>query len=127
MSLKNDAFPSSVAFEEINNALKASDAERKDAIKKANAIFAFKLKNKSGEEQSWHIDLKKDGVVRKGLVKDPTVTLSLSDEDFGKLIAGKANAQKMFMTGSIRVSGDIMKANVMQTILKKAQVPKPKL
>ncbi|KAI6249697.1 Fatty acid-binding protein [Erysiphe necator] len=127
MSLKNDAFPSSVAFDDINNALKASESERKQAIKQANAIFAFKLTNASGEEQSWHIDLKKDGEVRKGLGTKPTVTLSLSEEDFGKLIAGKANPQRMFMSGRLRVSGDIMKANAMQSILKKAQAPKSTL
>ncbi|POS85395.1 hypothetical protein EPUL_003151, partial [Erysiphe pulchra] len=121
LTVSIDAFPSSVAFDDINSVLKSSDSERKQAIKQANAIFAFKLKNKSGDEESWHIDLKNDGEVRKGLGTNPTVTLSLSDEDFGKLVAGKANPQRMFMTGSLRVSGDIMKANVMQSILKKAQ------
>ncbi|RKF81458.1 Fatty acid-binding protein [Golovinomyces cichoracearum] len=127
MSLKKDAFPNSGAFDEINDYLKASDSQRQQAIKMAKAKFAFKLRNKKGDEQSWHIDLKDKGEVLEGLGEDPTVTLSLSDEDFGKLVAGKGNAQRMFMTGSLRVSGDIMKANVMPTILKKAMASKAKL
>jgi hypothetical protein len=152
-----DAFPSSEAFETINAALQASDAERKDAIKQGNAVFAFTLKNKAGETESWHIDLKNKGEVGKGLgdkptgmapcakdwplrwdlghsarrsIADPapqTVTLSLSDEDFGKLVNGKANAQRLFMGGKLKVKGDVMKATKMEPILKKAQAVKAKL
>lgn len=49
------------------------------------------------------------------------VTLSLSDEDFGKLVAGKANAQRLFMGGKLKIKGDMMKATRMEPILKKAQ------
>merc|ERR1711939_957258 len=121
MSLKNDAFPSSAAFDTINDTLKSSDAERKDAIKQVNAVFAFTLKNKAGETESWHIDLKNKGEVGKGLGEKPTVTLSLSEEEFGKLVSGKANAQRLFMSGKLKVKGDVMKATKMEPILKKAQ------
>jgi putative sterol carrier protein len=47
--------------------------------------------------------------------------LSLSDEDFGKLVGGKANAQRLFMSGKLKVKGDVMKATKMEPILKKAQ------
>lgn len=67
-----DAFPSSEAFEAIHAALQSSDAERKDAIKQGNAVFAFTLKNKAGETESWHIDLKNKGEVGKGLGDKPT-------------------------------------------------------
>lgn len=50
-----------------------------------------------------------------------TVTLSLSDEDFAKLVAGKANAQRLFMGGKLKIKGDMMKATRMEPILKKAQ------
>jgi putative sterol carrier protein len=55
------------------------------------------------------------------------VTLSLSDEDFGKLVNGKANAQRLFMSGKLKIKGDIMKATKMEPILKKAQGVKAKL
>jgi len=46
----------------------------------------------------------------------------LKDDDFAKLIAGKANAQKLFMSGKLKVKGDVMKATRMEPILKKAQM-----
>lgn len=49
------------------------------------------------------------------------VQLNLSDADFTKLISGKANAQKLFMSGKLKVKGDVMKATKMEPILKKAQ------
>ena len=170
---KTAAFPSSEAFEVINAALKSSDAERKDAMKQGNAVFAFVLKNKAGEEDTWNIDLKTKGEVSKGLGDKPTgmyylftnqphtgtnsahsrfglrrrvsetsskfggaefehtntclVTLTLSDDDFGKLVSGKANAQRLFMGGKLKVKGDVMKATKLDPILKKAQAVKSKL
>lgn len=66
-----DNFPSSVAFDNINEALNASEADRKDAIKQGNAVFAFTLKNKAGETESWHIDLKQTGKVGTGTGEKP--------------------------------------------------------
>ena len=55
------------------------------------------------------------------LVVGNPVTLLLSDEDFGKLVAGKTQAQRLFMSGKLKVKGDVMKATKMEPILKKAQ------
>jgi putative sterol carrier protein len=124
-----DSFPSSAAFDEIARSLSASEADRKDAIKKGGAIFAFTLKNPAAETDSWYIDLKETGTVGKGLApegKKAAVTLSLSDKDFGQLVQGKANAQKLFMGGKLKVKGDVMKASRMGDILKQAQTG-PKL
>ncbi|EON67096.1 hypothetical protein W97_06349 [Coniosporium apollinis CBS 100218] len=125
MSLKSDAFPSSTAFDAISSSLSSSESERKTAIKQGNAIFAFTLKNTSGATESWHIDLKSSGTVGRGEKPDGAskadVTLVLSDKDFGELVAGKANAQKLFMSGKLKVRGDVMKATKMEPILKRAQ------
>merc|ERR1711879_279405 len=118
MSLKEDAWPSSAAFDLIASAL-SDDAERKDAIKKGGAIFAFTLKNGEGAQESWYIDLKETGKVDTGLApsgKEPTVTLILSDTEFAKLISGKANAQKLYMGGKLKIKGDVMKATKMEPI-----------
>lgn len=66
MSLANPAFPSSQAFDLINEGLAADEAERKNAIKKGGCVFAFTLKNKEGKQESWYLDLKKEGKVGKG-------------------------------------------------------------
>ena len=49
------------------------------------------------------------------------VTLLLSDEDFGSLVSGRANAQRLFMAGKLKIRGNVMKATKMEPILKKAQ------
>lgn len=37
------------------------------------------------------------------------VTLSLSDEDFAKMVSGKTQAQRLFMSGKLKIKGDVMK------------------
>lgn len=49
-----------------------------------------------------------------------SVTLQLSDTDFSSLIGGKTTAQKLFMSGKLKVRGDVMKATRMEPILKRA-------
>lgn len=142
LTLATDKFPSSAAFEAINEALNASEADKKDAIKQGNGIYAFTLKNAAGETDSWHIDLKNEGKVNKGVGEKADgrschvywskgaqlltrlgslVTLSLSDADFGNLVAGKGNAQRLFMAGKLKIKGNVMKATKLDPILKKAQ------
>ncbi|KIV96063.1 hypothetical protein B0A52_06643 [Exophiala mesophila] len=124
MSLKNDAFPSSEAFDVIQSALSSSEADRKDAVAQGKAIFAFKLKNDQGQEEAWHLDLKESGKVGKGEApqgKKADVTLSLSDENFGKLVSGKTKAQSLFMSGKLKIKGNVMKATKMEPILAKAK------
>ncbi|KAL2812501.1 SCP2 sterol-binding domain-containing protein [Aspergillus granulosus] len=124
MSLKVDGFPSSAAFDVINSSLQSDEAERKDAVKTAQTVVAFTLKNSSGKEESWYLDLKDKGVVGKGAAPaggKADVTLQLSDADFGSLVSGQANAQKLFMGGKLKIKGNIMKATKMEPVLKKAQ------
>jgi len=124
MSVSDPTFPASAAFDTIGAALAASDKDRQEAIKKGGAIFAFTLKNTAGKEESWHIDLKKEGKVGKGTApagEKPTVTLVLSDDDFGKLVRGTAKAQTLFMGGKLRIRGDLMKATRLEPILGQAQ------
>ncbi|KAM0200226.1 hypothetical protein ACHAPQ_006147 [Fusarium lateritium] len=116
-----DKFPASAAFDAIQAAINASDADRKDAIKQGNGVYAFTLKNASGDEASWHIDLKETGQVATGTGAKPDVTLILSEENFGKLVAGKANAQRLFMGGKLKIKGNVMKATKLDPVLKKAQ------
>ena len=67
--LTTEKFPSSGSFDLIASAL-SDESERKDAIKKSGAIFAFTLKNSNGETAEWHIDLKESGNVAKGLAPE---------------------------------------------------------
>ena len=104
--------------------MQSDDAARKDAIKQGQAIFTFKLKNTAGKEEAWHIDMKETGTVARGEApsgKKPDVVLSLSDENFGKMVSGKTKAQQLFMSGKLKIKGNVMKATKMEPILAKAQ------
>jgi hypothetical protein len=82
MGLQDAAFPSSAAFDQIASAI-SSEADRKDAVKKTGAIFAFTLKNKDGEQKSWYLDLKKSGTVGQGLAPEGEKPTGEWDEYIG--------------------------------------------
>lgn len=52
---------------------------------------------------------------------DTIVTLSLSEADFQSLVTGKGNAQRLFMSGKLKIKGNVMKATKLDPILKQAQ------
>ena len=53
-----------------------------------------------------------------------SVTLSMSDENFGKLVSGKGNAQQLFMSGKLKIKGNAMKvrSNLSQHMRKTADI-----
>lgn len=71
-----DKFPASAFFETMNSALNSSEADKKQAMDMGKGIYAFTLKNAAGETDSWHIDLKNEGKVNKGLGEKPDGALS---------------------------------------------------
>ncbi|GAA5924789.1 hypothetical protein JCM1841_004148 [Sporobolomyces salmonicolor] len=122
-SLADADTPSSQLFDLISQGLEGmSESEKKDNMKKTNGIFEMRVKNKAGKEGTWTIDLKKEGKVYKGPAKPKAdVTISLSDDVFQQLADGKINGQKAFMSGKLKVKGNIMLATKLDTVLKGAQ------
>ncbi|GAA5829865.1 hypothetical protein JCM3766R1_006684 [Sporobolomyces carnicolor] len=123
MPLADEAFPASQLFDQISDGLNQMDEKEKKAnMKKVNGIFEMRLKNKEGKESVWTIDLKKEGKVYKGNAKPKAdVTISLADETFDALANNKINGQKAFMSGKLKVKGNIMLATKLDTVLKGAQ------
>jgi putative sterol carrier protein len=79
-------------------------------------VIQFEL---SGEESSkWALKLD-DGTldIIEGGVDDPTSTILMSADDFVSLIKGQLNAVAAFMTGKIKVQGDMNLVMKLQTIL----------
>ncbi|GAA6010018.1 hypothetical protein JCM10207_007521 [Rhodosporidiobolus poonsookiae] len=122
MPLADSDISSSKLFDLIQDGLgKMSDAERKDQMKKVNGIFEMRVKG-GKKEGIWTIDLKKKGEVYQGAAKPKAdVTISLSDETFQQLADNKINGQKAFMSGKLKVKGNIMLATKLDTVLKGAQ------
>jgi len=68
--------------------------------------FLFKL---SAPESSWTIDFATPpGNVTSGAAGTPGCTLDISDADFMAMATGKVDAMKLFSTGKLKISGDVM-------------------
>jgi len=77
-----------------------------DLVGKVGDIFLFNLKD---PESAWTLDLKNaPGCVEEGETKKPDCTLDISEADFLDMSMGKANPMKLFTSGKLKVSGNIM-------------------
>lgn len=126
MSVSADGFNASDLFNQLKDGL-ADETLKKKAISGVKAIIVITLKNKEGKDQSWLLDLKNKGDISKvDLVPKNDVQLLLKDADFVKLANGKANGQKLFMNGKLKVKGNMMKATAIESVFKSID-PRPKL
>ncbi|GJJ67883.1 hypothetical protein EMPS_00229 [Entomortierella parvispora] len=125
MSLNVEGFKSSALLSQIDEHLKTmSEAERKDQVKKVKGVFQFNVKNSANQTATWTFDLKSGtGAMHKGTVAGlkPDITIDLKDDDFVALAEGKANGQKLFMSGKIKVKGAIMMATKLDSVLNAAK------
>ncbi|BGP01098.1 hypothetical protein RTBOTA2_004509 [Rhodotorula toruloides] len=123
MSIADKEIPSTQLFDMIKQGLEGMDEkEKKDNMKKVNGIFEMRVKNSKGKEGIYTIDLKKEGKVYQGNAKPKAdVTISLADDTFQALADNKINGQKAFMSGKLKVKGNIMLATKLDQVLKNAQ------
>lgn len=92
-------------------------------IKPNNGLFQLVVTGPAPTE--WRIDLNKSpGVVRRGKVNNPDVTLTIADEHLVRLGKGELNVQTAFLQGRLTADGDYAKAMKLGTILSK--LPKMK-
>ncbi|MBA2542903.1 MAG: SDR family NAD(P)-dependent oxidoreductase [Deltaproteobacteria bacterium] len=72
---------------------------------KVKNAFVFKL---SSPDSQWTIDLTTPpGTVNPGVGK-ASCTLEMSDADFMAMATGQADSMKLFSTGKLKISGDVM-------------------
>ncbi len=78
----------------------------KTAAKGLDVVYQFDILGVGGGK--WYLTIK-DGIckVTKGTYPSPTVTIWMSMKDCLDVLTGKVNAQMSFMTGKMRVMGDI--------------------
>ncbi|KAJ3009023.1 hypothetical protein HKX48_008210 [Thoreauomyces humboldtii] len=116
-------FKSGPILEQIRQGIAAqSDAEKKQTLKKVNGVFELVIKNAAGKEQTWGLELKKEGRVALGKPEGKAdITISMSDDTFADLASGKLNGQKAFMSGKLKVKGNMMLATRLDTVLKAAK------
>lgn len=88
-----------------------------EIVKKTNAVFAFEVKG--AEEGHWYLDLKNGaGSAGKGESPSPAdATLIMDSQDFVKMFQGKLKATAAFMTGKLKIKGDMGKAMKLEKLM----------
>ncbi|MBL8954755.1 MAG: SDR family NAD(P)-dependent oxidoreductase [Myxococcaceae bacterium] len=102
----------------IFNAITAHVAANADEIKKIGTVYQFKLKS---PDSAWVIDTK-EGKVSQGTAAKADCTLELTDADWLDMTSGKADPQKLFSTGKLKITGNVM-ASQKLSFLKKIDRP----
>jgi len=80
--------------------------ETPDAVKKVGVVYKFALSNPSSV---WTVDLKNGaGSVAQGESAAPECRLEMADADFMDMCTGKADPQKLYFGGKLKISGNVM-------------------
>jgi 3-hydroxyacyl-CoA dehydrogenase/3a,7a,12a-trihydroxy-5b-cholest-24-enoyl-CoA hydratase len=95
--------------------IKAYLADNPDMVKSTQTTFQFLLKN---PDSAFLIDMKDKGTVVEGKGEKPDVTLEISDADFMDMTSGKADAQKLYFGGKLKISGNVMASQKLQFLAK---------
>ncbi len=73
--------------------------------KAVNGIYKFIVTGEGGG--TWIVDLKADPPVVKEGDGDAQCTITVSSDDFLKIVNKELNAQMAFMTGKLKIQGDM--------------------
>jgi len=89
-----------------------------EATKGLNAVIQFNLTGQGGG--SYYLEFK-DGVCTTGEGARPEakMTMTINAADYIDLIAGKLNGQMAFMSGKLKIAGDMGLAMKMQSLIKR--------
>ncbi len=87
-----------------------------DVVAKINAVYQF---NTTGPEGgAWSVDCTAlGGKITAGTAPNARCTVAATDKDFLAIVNGKLNPQMAFMSGKLRIQGDMGLAMKLQQIL----------
>ncbi len=85
-------------------------------LKGVNAVFQFEL---SGDEEgTFHLNVADGNVeLAEGASDDPSVTIMMESADFRSMLEGQLNATSAFMSGKLKVKGDMSLAMKLQALV----------
>lgn len=89
---------------------------RPDVVQKINAVYQFNISGPGGGQ--WQVDCTQPGgAISAGVAAAPKCTVAATDQDFLAIVNGKMNAQMAFMSGKLKIQGDMGLAMKLQQIL----------
>ncbi len=96
--------------------LPARLAGKPDVVAKINALYQFNISGPEGG--SWSVDCTAPGgKISPGAAAAARCTVAATDKDFLDIVNGKLNPQMAFMSGKLRIQGDMGLAMKLQQIL----------
>ncbi|KAK5984965.1 Peroxisomal multifunctional enzyme A [Trichostrongylus colubriformis] len=122
------SFPSHIKCSPLFQEMDAGVKEDPATVKNVKAIILYILTDGQKEIGKFTLDFKSSspsvyyGDVKNG--EKPTVIVTVSDDDFLEIASGKLNPQKAFMSGKLKVKGNVMLLQKLQTILDKKRKAK---
>jgi putative sterol carrier protein len=88
-----------------------------DAASGLDVTFQFNISGEGGD--NWYAEIKNGACkVEAGTYPNPTSTIKMEAADFLDMIGGKLNAMQAFMSGKLKVEGDLMKSQLIQKLFK---------
>ena len=100
----------------LENLIPTKLKAKPEKVQAVNAVINFDISGPDGGQ--WTLDCTQPSVpVKVGNDPAAKVTVFISDSNFTDLIAGKLNAQMAFLTGKLKVKGDMGTALKLGNIL----------
>ncbi|WP_207789040.1 SCP2 sterol-binding domain-containing protein [Neobacillus terrae] len=109
------------ALEEVMQKIEVALNQNPGPIEGLNAIYQYDITDEDETVYQMKFNEGKASV-SKGANEQADCTLRLSLEDFRKLLLGKLNGTVAFMSGKLKIKGDIGKAIKMEGILRQYNV-----
>ncbi|KAJ2784179.1 hypothetical protein H4R18_001306 [Coemansia javaensis] len=125
-----EGFVSSAVIDQLGGVLAALSAEdRQREVKKAKAVYAFEVANSKGAKHYFVVDLKQAGKVTDGATQAEAaqgqpkadITITIADETLLKISEGKTTAASEFMSGRVKIKGNMMLGMKLEPLLKHFQ------
>ena len=89
------------------------------AAKGMNSVIQFNLTGDGGG--TYHVIIKDDKcTVGEGAHASPNMTMTMAAQDYVDMNTGKLNGQMAFMSGKLKIAGDMGLAMKMQSLFKRA-------
>lgn len=94
--------------------MKGYFADHAESVQKIGKVFQFRLTNPKSQ---WTLDCK-SATVAAGEPTKPDCTLQLSDADFMDMCTGKSDPMKLFGSGALKISGDLIASQKLDFVQK---------
>mmetsp|Transcript_38088 Transcript_38088/g.68049 ORF Transcript_38088/g.68049 Transcript_38088/m.68049 type:complete len:112 (+) Transcript_38088:80-415(+) len=109
---------SQALFDAMSAAVKSKGAEM---VKMGGAVFQFVISD-AGPEGKFVLDLKNgSGSAKAGEEAGADCTITMADADLVAMAEGKLDGMQAFMGGKLKIKGNMMLAQKLQSILEAAK------